>query len=190
MVAWKNRHYAFLLVLLVLCLAVGCQSAAPEKPNASDGGATLSQTFDPENPHEYGIKGIYLGEGIKEAMELLKPEKYDFMDAATRASLTVDQLAEGKGSVATGILLVDKTQVLLKVAKGTVQSIVLGGVPEEESKSFATNRGVAVYDSVDQVKKMYGETSGEKELIYKGSTYQITFIANEGKVIGIRFDPV
>jgi hypothetical protein len=40
------------------------------------------------------------------------------------------------------------------------------------------------------VKKLYGETTVGKEMIYKGSKYQILFSVHDNKVIGFRFDPV
>ena len=153
---------------------------------------SIAEKFDPENQQEYGMLGIYLGEGIKEAINQLKPTQYEFMDAVSRQSLTVDQLAQGEGTVSTGIVTLGQSQIMLKVRGGVVESIMTGGIPEAEGKKLKTNRGVAMYDSVDKVNQTYGEAQAktDKEITYKGSTYQMQFAVYHDRVIGYRFDRV
>lgn len=181
----RYRLIAYLLVAVILLIS-GCSNGSKPEP----GNGQFSTAFDPENPQEYGLNGIYLGQGIKEAMDVLKPTKYDFMDAVTRESLTIDQLAAGQGSVVMGIILLDRTQLMIKVRQGVVESIILGGVPQEEASKIKTNRGLAMYESAEQVKKLYGGAPEGKELVYKGTKYQALFSVHDNKVIGFRFDPV
>lgn len=186
-----KRSYVLFISLLTAALLIisGCAQDKQPAQGTTDS-QQLSGAFDPENQKEYGMLGIFLGQGIKAAMDTLKPTKYEFMDTVTRESLTVDQLAAGKEMMATGIILLDHAQMMMKVKNGQVQSIMMGGVPEQEASKFKTNRGLAVYDSVDQLKKLYGETAEGREMVYKGSKYQALFSINQGKVIGYRFDPV
>ncbi|MGC5325577.1 hypothetical protein [Brevibacillus sp. SYSU BS000544] len=173
--------------LIAVCLLItGCtQTTTPPNPAPQ-----ITEKFDPENKLEYGMMGVYLGQGIKEAMDQLKPTQYEFMDAVSRESLTVEQLARGEGTVSTGMIMIGKAQIIMKVRNGVVESLMTGGMSEEEGKTIKTNRGVAVYDGVDKVKQAYGETQGDKELIFKGSTYQMLFSIHNGKVLGYRFDLV
>lgn len=187
------RRYYLLnsLIIAAWVLLSGCnQTTTP--PNVQTESPSIAEKFDPENQQEYGMLGIYLGEGIKEAIEKLKPTQYEFMDAVSRESLTIDQLAKGEGSVSTGIVILGQSQIMLKVRGGVVESILTGGIPESEGKKVTTNRGVAMYDSVEKVKQVYGEPQeqGEKDLFYKGSTYQIQFSVFHDRVIGYRFDRV
>ncbi|HAS00900.1 MAG TPA: hypothetical protein DCR67_04060 [Brevibacillus sp.] len=170
------------VVALTGCQPTGTTSLAPTE------NTTLAPAFDPENAKEFGIRGAHVGEGIKEVMDALKPEKYEFMDMISRESLTVEQLAKGEGNITTGILFADQAQILVTVQKGVVTSIMVCGIPQEQSDKFKTNRGLSMYDSIDKVKQSYGEVAGDKELTYKGSKYQVTFSLNNGKVIGYRFD--
>lgn len=186
----KRSYVLFISLLAAALLMIGGCTQKTEPAEGTNNTGQLSGAFDPENQKEYGLLGIYLGQGIKEAMDVLKPTKYEFMDTVSRESLTVDQLAAGRETMATGILLKDHAQLMLKVKNGMVQSILMGGVPEQEAQNYKTNRGLAVYDSVDQLKKLYGETAEGKEMVYKGSKYQALFSINQGKVIGYRFDPV
>ncbi|OAJ73733.1 hypothetical protein AYJ08_12310 [Brevibacillus sp. SKDU10] len=182
---WKMNVGSAVLasvVALTGCQPTGTTSLAPTE------NTTLAPAFDPENAKEFGIRGAHVGEGIKEVMDALKPEKYEFMDMISRESLTVEQLAKGEGNITTGILFADQAQVLVTVQKGVVTSIMVGGIPQEQSDTFKTNRGLSMYDSIDKVKQIYGEVAGDKELTYKGSKYQVTFSINNGKVIGYRFD--
>lgn len=153
---------------------------------SSQNGTTDS--FDPENQKEYGINGIYVGQNIKEAMELLKPNKADFMDMVSRESYTVDQMASGAGEAVMGMLLVNRTQVIVKVKKGVLQSIMLGGVAKEDAEVLKTNRGLAMYASSDEMKKLYGDATGEKEVVYKGRKYMANFGIADNKVVWFRFD--
>jgi hypothetical protein len=180
----KQRRRIWLMCLLVaaVLLLPACSSAG--------GDGQLAETFDPENPREYGIRGIYLGQGITEAMDVLKPTRYDFMDAVTRESYTVEQLAAGAGTVAMGIILIDRTQLMVKVRNGALESIMLGGVSETDAPQFKTNRGFTLYQSVDRLKQLYGEAPIGREMVYKGSKYQALFSIHDNKVIGFRFDPV
>lgn len=172
---------------MVLVLLGGC---GPSATPAEDSQLKLSGAFDPENAQEYGIRGIYVGQGIKEAMDQLKPSKYDFMDAISRASMTVDQLAQGEGTIATGMLVVDNAQLMLKVRNGVVESILVGGIEEANRDKFKTNRGLALYDSPEKMKQLYGEASGENVVTYQGSKYMMQYNVLNGKVIGFRFETV
>lgn len=178
------RITCLLLALVLLLAATGC--SAPAEPGGQN--EPLAGAFDPENPREYGMRGAYLGQGIAEAMELLQPVRYEFMDAATRASMTVEQLANGEGSVATGILLLESAQLILRVQDGVVTSIMMAGAPEPEGHKYRTNRGLALYDPVSRVKELYGEAPGTNELVYERNGYRATFSVHDGKVIGFRFD--
>jgi hypothetical protein len=175
----------FMLAAVIILIIGGC---TPGKPAAEKSG--LSAAFDPENPLEYGMSGIYLDQGIAGAMNVLQPKQYEFMDAVSRQSLTVEQLAKGEGTVATGIVQLDHSQLLLKVRNGVITSIIMGGAPEAEGEKYRTNRGVPLYAPVEQVKEKYGDTADGKELIYKGSKYQMLFSIHNGKVIGFRFDTI
>ncbi len=177
-----GKRYWTMLFAIVLLLGA-CSSS-------HSGHGQLGDAFDPENQLEYGVRGIYLGQGIKEAMDVLKPTKYDFMDAVTRESYTVEQLAEGKGTVAMGIILIDHSQMMIKVRNGLIDSIILGGISKEDAPQLKTNRGIAMYDTVEQVKKLYGEAPDDKQLVYKGSKYQAMFSVHNNQVIGFRFDSV
>lgn len=150
--------------------------------------ACSSDAFDAENPKEYGINGVYLGQNIKEAMDILKPTKADFMDMVSRQSYTVDQMAQGAGDAVMGMLLLERTQLILKVKAGKLQSIMLGGVPQEDAQKFKTARGLAMYDSAAQLKKLYGEGTGDKEIVYQGNQYKASFGITDDKVAWMRFD--
>jgi len=178
-----RKRFGIMLLLAVVLLLGACTPA-------SSGNGLPNSPFDPENPREYGVSGIYLGQGIKEAMDVLKPARYDFMDAVTRESYTVEQLAEGKGTVVMGILLINHSQMMVKVRNGVLESIILGGISKEDAPALKTNRGVAVYDSVEQVRKRYGNAQEGKDLVYRGSKYQARFSIHNNQVIGFRFDPV
>lgn len=182
----RNKKWVLLIAVFLLLFAAGC---GKEEPAANENG--LSASFDPENAQEYGMRGIYLGQGIADAMQLLKPTRYEFMDAASRQSMTIDQLAKGEGTVSMGIIMLDNAQLMMKVRGGVVESIMMGGVPPEAGKQFATNRGLAMYGTVDELKKLYGNPVADgNEWIYKGSKYRALFSVLEGKVIGFRFDLV
>jgi hypothetical protein len=178
-----RKHFGIMLLLAVILLLGAC-TPTHQGDGQPDG------AFDPENPKEYGVSGIYLGQGIKEAMDVLKPTKYDFMDAVTRESYTVEQLAEGKGTVVMGMILINHSQMMVKVRNGVLESIILGGISREDAPTLKTNRGIAMYDSVEKVRQLYGQAPAGKELIYKGSKYQALFSIHDNKVIGFRFDPV
>ncbi|WP_134685912.1 hypothetical protein [Brevibacillus migulae] len=181
-----KRIWAFCLMAVLLLLAAGCSGG--ESTTNENG---LSASFDAENAKEYGIRGVYLGQGIAEAMQELKPTQYEFMDAETRQSMTIDQLAKGEGTVSMGMILIDKAQLMMKVRAGVVESIIMGSVPTEAGKQFATNRGFPLYGTVEELKQLYGNPTSEgNEWVYKGSKYQALFSIHEGKVIGFRFDPV
>ncbi|MGO0062092.1 hypothetical protein ACTID9_19005 [Brevibacillus fluminis] len=181
----RKSRSIFLMLLVVLAIITGCNSKA--EPAKGEQGQ-LAASFDPENAKEYGIRGIYVGQGIKEAMDTLKPTKYDFMDVESRASLTVDQLANGEGTLVTGMLVVDNSQLMLKVRKGVVDSILVGGIVETQRDKFKTNRGLALYDTVEQAKKLYGDAQGDSELTYKGKNQQMQFSTVNGKIVGFRFE--
>ncbi|MGD8189992.1 hypothetical protein ACQCN2_08420 [Brevibacillus ginsengisoli] len=188
-----GRHYYLLtsLIIAAFFLLSGCnQTTTPSSTQTAN--PAVADKFDPEKQQEYGMLGIYLGEGVKEAIDQLKPTHYEFMDAISRQSLTVDQLAKGEGTVSTGIVTLGPSQVMLKVRGGVVESIMTGGIPESEGKNIKTNRGVAVYESTEKVKQVYGDPQSEsdKELVYKGSTYQMQFAVFQNRVIGYRFDRV
>ncbi|ATO48164.1 hypothetical protein [Brevibacillus laterosporus] len=185
MINWKVIVGSAVLASVVAL--TGCQPTGTTSPAPTEN-TTLAPTFDPENAKEFGIRGAHVGEGIKEAMAALKPEKYEFMDMISRESLTVEQLAKGEGNITTGILFADQAQVLVTVQKGVVTSIMVGGIPQEQGDKFKTNRGLSMYESIDKVKQLYGDAAGDKELTYKGSKYQVTFSLNNNKVIGYRFD--
>jgi len=180
-----RNHWKTWMLVIALIVAAGCA----QQPPAEDGQALGSQ-FDPENPREYGMMGIYLGQNIAEAIELLKPDRYEFMDAVSRESLTVEQLAQGEGTVAMGMIMVDQAQLMLKVRNAAVESIIMGGVPEAVAPQYKTNRGLALYDSAARLKELYGEAGDGEELVYKGNQYQALFRVHDGKVIGFRFDRV
>lgn len=181
------RVLATCLIILSIMITGCTQTSTPPNTTTTP---QITEKFDPENKLEYGLNGVYLGQGIQEAMNVLKPTKYEFMDAMSRESMTVEQLARGEGTVSTGMIMIGKAQIIMKVRKGAVESIMTGGLSETEGKTIKTNRDVAVYDSVDLVKQKYGETQGDKELIYKGSTYQMLFSIHNGRVMGFRFDLV
>ncbi|EMT54529.1 MULTISPECIES: hypothetical protein [Brevibacillus] len=180
-----RRKYGLLAIcfLLTVFLLQACGSAESAK-----GG--LSAAFDPENPQEYGIRGIYLGQNVKEAMDVLKPAKADFMDAVTRESYTLDQMASGAGTVVMGLLLVDDTQLIVMVKQGVLKSIAVGGVPPEKAAQFATNRGLAVYDSFQRLQELYGQAKPGQEVSLQGSKYKALFSIHDDKVIGFRFDTI
>ncbi|WP_429843851.1 hypothetical protein [Brevibacillus sp. FIR094] len=173
---WKYLRMSAIWVLTVVFLAA-CSTQSE-----------LTATFDPENQKEYGVNGIYLGQNIKEAMEILKPTKADFMDMVTRQSYTVEQMSQGAGDAVMGMLLVDQTQVMLKVHKGELTSIMLGGVPREDAQKFKTYRGLAMFDSAEQLEKLYGKGKGEQEVIYEGSKYTANFGLVDNQVAWFRFD--
>jgi hypothetical protein len=179
-----GRRSGWLAVWLAVVLMLQACAGAPA------GQGRLPAAFDPENPQEYGVRGIHLGQNIKEAMDVLKPTQADFMDAVTRESFTVDQLASGAGTVVTGMLLVDGTQMMIKVRGGVLESIILGGVSKEAAPQFKTNRGLAVYDSVERLKQLYGAAPGDKDVVYQGSKYRASFSLHDNQVIGIRFDAI
>ncbi len=182
----RNNRWIHLVAVFLLLLTVGC---AGKEPATNENGLTAS--FDPENAKEYGMRGIYLGQGIAEAMQVLKPTQFEFMDAETRQSMSVDQLAKGEGTVSMGIIMLDNAQLMMKVRGGVVESIMTGGVPPEAGKQFATNRGLPMYGTADELEKLYGKPAAAgNEWIYKGSKYQALFSLHEDKVIGFRFDPV
>ncbi len=170
-----NLIHSFRIVAIVMLVAVLLQACS-------------SNAFDAENPKEYGINGVYLGQNIKEAMDILKPTKADFMDMVSRQTYTVDQMAQGAGEAVMGMLLLDRTQLILKVNAGKVVSIMLGGVPQEDAQKFKTARGLAMYDSAEQLKKLYGEGTGDKEIVYQGKQYKANFGIAENKVAWMRFD--
>lgn len=176
------------LIIAVLLGMTGCSQATPQQGSATV--TPVSDKFDPENQKEYGMQGVYLGEGIKEAIDQLKPTQYDFMDAVSRQSMTVEQLAKGEGTISTGVVTLGKIQIIMKVQNGVIDSLMTGGIPESEGKNLKTNRGVALYDTADKVKAAYGEAQGDKELVYKGSKYQMLYTIFNGKIIGYRFDKV
>lgn len=182
----RNCKWTALIAAILLLLVAGCGAQQPAVDENANG---LSASFDPENAKEYGLKGIYLGQGIAEAIEVLKPTKYDFMDTESRQSLSVEQLAKGQGTLSMGIILVDNAQLMMKVQSGVVQSLIMGGVPADAGERFATNRGFPLYGSVEELQKLYGKPAAQgTEWIYKGSKYQAAFSVHEGKVIGYRFD--
>lgn len=182
----KSRSI-LLMLLVVLALLTGCSSTV--EPAKGDQGQ-LAGAFDPDHAQEYGIRGAFVGQGIKEAMDTMKPEKYDFMDVTSRASMTIDQLANGEGTLAAGMLRVDNSQLMLKVRNGVIDSILVGGIVETERDKFKTNRGLALYDTVEQAKKLYGDAAGENELIYKGKAQQMVLSIVGGKVVGFRFETI
>lgn len=172
------RHWpCVMLVLIAGVMLAAC---------SSDGG--LSPSFDPENQKEYGLNGMYVGQNIKEAMDILQPDKADFMDMQTRESYTVDQMAAGEGNMVMGMMLVGRTQVMVMVERGVLQSIMLAGVPEEEAEKFQTNRGLAIYSSEQKLKELYGEAAGDKEIVYKGSKQEASFGIVNDQVVWFRFD--
>lgn len=158
--------------LLAAVLLQGCSSSA----------------FDAENQKEYGINGVYLGQNIKEAMDILKPTQADFMDMVSRRTYTVDQMAAGAADAVMGMLQIDRTQLILKVKGGLLQSIMLGGVAQEDAQKFKTARGLAMYDPAEQVTKLYGQGTGDKEIVYQGSRCKASFGIADHKVAWMRFD--
>lgn len=144
--------------------------------------------FDPEDQREYGVNGIYLGQNIQEAMEILQPTKADFMDMVTRQSYTVEQMSQGAGDAVMGMLFVDKAQMMVKVQKGELTSIMLAGIPVEEGANFKTYRGLSMFDSVEQLEKLYGKGKGGEEVVYEGSKYTANFGIADQKVVWFRFD--
>ncbi|GAB1529459.1 MULTISPECIES: hypothetical protein [Brevibacillus] len=166
-------------VFWVLTVVVLVACSAQSEPTA---------TFDPENQKEYGVNGIYLGQNVKEAMDILKPTKADFMDMVTRQSYTVEQMAQGAGDAVMGMLLVDQTQMMIKVHKGELTSIMLGGVPREDAQKFKTYRGLAMFDSARQLEKLYGKGKDEQEVVYEGSKYIANFGLVNNQVAWFRFD--
>ncbi|MEJ8544619.1 hypothetical protein [Brevibacillus borstelensis] len=180
----KTRHGLLAIcLLLAVFLLQACGSA-----ESGEGG--LSAAFDPENPQEYGIRGIYLGQNVKDSMDVLKPAKADFMDAVTRESYTLDQMAAGAGTVVMGLLLVDDAQLMVMVKQGVLKAIVVGGISEEKAAQFATNRGLAVYDSVQRLQELYGQVTSGQEVSVQGSRYKALFSIHDDKVIGFRFDAI
>lgn len=177
MMKWQNSFRMLGLFGLLAFLLAACSS------QAGPAGA-----FDPENQQEYGVSGVYLGQNIKEAMDLLKPTKADFMDMISRESYTVERMAKGEGEAVMGMLLIDRTQLLVKVRKGELISIMLGGVAKEDAARFQTLRGLSMYDSKEQLKKLYGEGSGETEVVYEGSKYTANFGVSGDQVVWFRFD--
>ncbi|MFS0558594.1 hypothetical protein [Brevibacillus sp. 179-C9.3 HS] len=173
---WKYlRMTAFWVMAVAVLVACSAQSGTADP-------------FDPENQKEYGVNGIYLGQNIKEAMDILKPTKADFMDMVTRQSYTVEQMAQGAGDAVMGMLLVDQAQMMLKVHKGEVTSIMLAGVPGEDAQKFKTYRGLAMFDSAEQLEKLYGKGKGGQEVVYEGSKYIANFGLADNKVAWFRFD--
>lgn len=170
-------------MLAAVLLLQACSS-----PSGENG---LAAAFDPEDPKEYGIRGIYLGQNIKEAMEQLQPTKADFMDAVTRESYTADQLAAGAGTMVMGLLLVDETQLMVTVKQGVLHSIVVGGIPREKAAAFATNRGLAAYDGPEKIQQLYGQAAGQsQEITLQGSKYKLLLRLHDNQLIGYRFDTV
>ncbi|TKI54656.1 hypothetical protein E8L90_03950 [Brevibacillus antibioticus] len=173
---WKClRMTAFWVLTTVVLVACSAQSG----PTA---------TFDPENQKEYGVNGIYLGQNIKEAMDILKPTKADFMDMVTRQSYSVEQMAQGEGEAVMGMLLVGQSQMMIKVHKGELTSIMLGGVPREDAQKFKTYRGLTMFDSARQLEKLYGKGVDEQEVVYEGSKYTAHFGFVDNQVAWFRFD--
>lgn len=148
----------------------------------------LADTFDRDNQREYGFNGTYVGQSIKETMEILQPTRADFMDMLTRESYTVDQMAAGAGETVMGMLQIGRTQVILKVERGVVHSIMLAGVPQEEAEQFRTNRGLAMYDSREELESMYGEASGGEQVVYTGKGGSASFGIVNNEVVWFRFD--
>ncbi|NRS16138.1 hypothetical protein HP398_06770 [Brevibacillus sp. HB1.4B] len=173
---WKCLRMTAVWVLTVVVLAA---CSAQSEPTA---------TFDSENQKEYGVNGMYLGQNIKEAMDILKPTKADFMDMVTRQSYTVEQMSQGAGDAVMGMLLVDQTQMMIKVHKGELTSIMLGGVPREDGQKFKTYRGLAMFDSAEQLEKLYGKGKGEPEVVFEGSKYTANFGLVDNQVAWFRFD--
>ncbi|MGG1661726.1 hypothetical protein [Brevibacillus sp. NRS-1366] len=167
--------------MIIFAVAVMMLVACSVQPKAAG-------SFDPENQKEFGVNGIYVGQNIKEAMDQVKPDKADFMDMISRESYTVDQMAKGEGEAVMGMLLINRTQLIVKVKKGELQSIMVGGVAQEDAQKLKTNRGLTMYDSTEQLKKLYGEATGEKEVVYKGSKNMATFGIADNKVVWFRFD--
>ncbi|USG67527.1 hypothetical protein NDK47_09735 [Brevibacillus ruminantium] len=175
-----------LIMFIWLIAAVLLLQACGPGQNQQSG---LPAAFDLENQQEFGIRGMYLGQNIKQVIEILKPEKADFMDAVTRESFTVDQLAAGAGTTVMGLLFVDDCQLMITVKQGVLHSIAVGGVPKEKATLFATNRGLAVYDSKERLQELYGPIGEEKEgqITLQGKKYQVVFSLNDNQVIGYRF---
>ncbi|WP_232698355.1 hypothetical protein [Brevibacillus daliensis] len=202
----KNGLLATMLITGLLVTGCGANNiAAPEQSNvdqpasekpaekneANTSDKQLGATFDPENPKEYGIRGIYIGQGIEEAMGILKPVKADFMDSITREPRTIEQMAASKGEMTMGILLIDQIPLMVQVQDGVLSSIMVGGIPEEKKQDFATNRGVTVYDKAEKLQEVYGNgEETETEISYKGSKYKVAFSLNQEEIIGYRFDIV
>lgn len=171
-------HYRIAAIFLVAILML----------QACSSNRGLPGSFDAENQKEYGINGIYLGQNVKAAMDMIKPTKADFMDMVSRESYTVDQLASGAGNGAMGMLLIDQTQLFVKVNDGVLQSIMLGGVAQDKAQQFKTNRGLAMFSSMEQLKAIYPDATGEKEWTVKGSKYSADFGILDNKVVWMRFD--
>ncbi|WP_139489988.1 hypothetical protein [Brevibacillus dissolubilis] len=191
---FRAKKSITLSILTAFTLMVsGCgptnEAGPAEQPNQQQ--AAKSGAFDPENAQEYGLKGAYIGQGIKEAMDALKPDKYEFMDAVSRATLSIDQLAAGEGSVAMGMLMIGQSQLIVKVKAGAVQSIMTGGISPADAPNITTSRGLALYDSPSKVKELYGEpASAEKDWVYEGSKQRMTLSVHNDQVIGMKFEPV
>lgn len=173
-----TKYWRILVVLMAAAIMLlGCSSEG-KQPGS----------FDPENPKEYGINGMYVGQSVKEAMEACKPTKADFMDMVTRESYTVDQLAAGEGNGAMGMLLVDNTQLIVKVKDGVLQSIMLGGVAADKAQQFKTNRGLAMFSTKEQLKALYPDAAGDNEITVKGSKSTMSFGVVDNKIVWMRFD--
>ncbi|MFD2371035.1 hypothetical protein ACFSO0_14025 [Brevibacillus sp. GCM10020057] len=169
-----NDRYGKMVVMFLLALVLlsACSSAG----------------FDPENEKEYGVSGIYLGQNVQEAIDVLKPTRADFMDMVSRQSYTVEQMAQGAGDAVMGILQVGRTQIVVKVRRGKLQSIMLSGVPQEDAAKFKTARGLAMYDSAEQVHKLYGRGTGKQEIVYQGSRCKASFGLEGSKVAWMKFE--
>lgn len=177
--------WGVLWVCLLTIFLAACQQNNPQNPQE---GPELSARFDPENQQEYGMMGVYVGQGVRDVVNGIKPDQYEFMDMITRETLTVDQMAQGVGEVVTGILKVGDAQAILKVHQGTVQSMMISGAPEA-GRSYKTNRGLALSETKDKVRELYGTPTSEgAEWVYRGSRYQMSISFVNDKVIGFRFD--
>jgi hypothetical protein len=173
---WRQRRIVTLFLIALLVLPACAAKSG------------LSGSFDPENQKEYGMNGTYVGQNIQEAIDILRPAKADFMDMQTREVYTVEQMASGQGKMVMGMMLVDRAQVIVMVEQGVIRSIMLAGVPEEQAEDYKTNRGLAMYDSEEQLKKLYGEAPGVGEVVYSGSKQMASFGIVNDQVVWFRFD--